>query len=130
MFDIEQYRYNSCGKVDLTKIHITPPLLLVTVPCPNGSELVVQEATLEPSSSSSKILYPEWQHEYFAAIVDLDPQTLFDRVTAAETAIFNRLQAISHDPNSHAERQAIADAVASLRILKRDNLGFPDWEKT
>ena len=90
----------------------------------------MQEATLEPSSSSSKILYPEWQHEYFAAIVDLDPKTLFDRVTAAETAIFNRLQAISHDPNSHAERQAIADAVAGLRILKRDNLGFPDWEKT
>ena len=86
-------------------------------------------AIMDPSSSSPKILYPEWQHEYLAALVELDPKTLFERVTAAETAIFNRLQAISHNPDSHAERQAIEDALAGLRILKRDNLGFPDWEK-
>jgi len=27
------------------------------------------------------------------------------------------------------KRQAIEDALASLRVFKRDNLGFPDWEK-
>jgi hypothetical protein len=43
-------------------------------------------------------------------------------------AIFNRLQAISQGSNHTAERQAIEDALASLRVLKRDNLGFPDWE--
>jgi hypothetical protein len=48
---------------------------------------------------------------------------------AAETAIFNRLQAIPRNPDTDAERQAIEDAVASLRVLKRDKLGFPDWEK-
>lgn len=79
--------------------------------------------------SSPQILYPEWQPEYLAAMLELDPKTLFERVTAAETAIFNRLQVISHSSESDAERQAIADAVARLRILKRDNLGFPDWEK-
>jgi hypothetical protein len=89
----------------------------------------VQEAILEPSSPSPKILYPEWQREYFAALSELDPKTLFERVIAAETAIFNRLQAISYNSDSRAERQAIADAMAGLRILKRDNLGFPDWEK-
>jgi hypothetical protein len=86
-------------------------------------------AIMDPSSPSPKILYPEWQHEYLAALVELDPKTLFERVRAAETAIFNRLQAISHNPDSHAERQAIEDALAGLRILKRDNLGYPDWEK-
>jgi hypothetical protein len=25
--------------------------------------------------------------------------------------------------------RSIEDALASLRVLKRDNLGFPDWEK-
>jgi len=87
-------------------------------------------AIMDPSSSSPKILYPEWQHEYLAALVELDPKTLFERVTAAETAIFNRLQAISHNSDSHTgERRAIEDALAGLRSLKRDNLGFPDWEK-
>ena len=56
-------------------------------------------------------------------------QTLFVRVTAAETAIFNRIQAMSHTSDGHAERWAIEDALAGLRALKRDNLGFPDWEK-
>ena len=84
---------------------------------------------MEPSSEAPKILYPEWQHEYLAALVELDAKTLFERVTAAETAIFNRLQSISHNPDSHAERQAIEEALASIRVLKRDNLGFPDWGK-
>jgi len=48
---------------------------------------------------------------------------------AAEAAIFNRLQAISQSPAREAERHAIRDAAAKLRILKRDGLGFPDWEK-
>jgi hypothetical protein len=82
-----------------------------------------------PSSPSPKLLYPEWQAEYRAAIVELDPKALFGRVMAAETAIFNRLQAMSHNSHETDERQAIEDALAALRVLKRDNLGFPDWEK-
>ena len=82
-----------------------------------------------PNFPSSKILYPEWQPAYLAALVELDPKTLFERVMAAETAIFNRLQALSLNSDTHAERQAIEDALASLRVLKKDNLGFPDWEK-
>ena len=82
-----------------------------------------------PEFSIPKILYPEWQAEYQAALLELDPKRLFERVTAAETAIFNRLQAMSHNSDGHAERQAIEDALAALRVLKRDNLGYPDWEK-
>jgi hypothetical protein len=50
---------------------------------------------MELNSRSSKTLYPEWQAEYQAALLELDPKTLFERITAAETAIFNRLQAMS-----------------------------------
>jgi len=82
------------------------------------------------NSPSPKILYPEWQHEYVAALLELDPQKLLEQVTTAETAIFKRLQAISQGSNGHFERQAIEDALTGLRDLKRDNLGFPDWEKT
>ena len=73
--------------------------------------------------SSPKILYPEWQNEYQAALLELDRKKLLERVTAAETAIFNRIKAIL--PNHAAERQAIEDALASLRVLRRDNLGLP-----
>ena len=79
------------------------------------------------NSPSPEILYPEWQPEHQAALLELDRKKLLERVTTAETAIFNRIQAIS--PEHAAERQAIEDALASLRVLKRDNLGFPDWEK-
>ena len=81
------------------------------------------------SSPPSKILYPEWQAEYQAALLELDPKRLFERVTAAETAIFNRLQAMSHTSDGYAEQQAIEDALANLGVLKKDNLGFPDWER-
>ena len=83
----------------------------------------------DPSSPYPTILYPQWQAEYQAALLELDPKALFEKVMAAETAIFNRLQAMSHNPDETAERQAIEDALAALRVLKRDNLGFLDWEK-
>lgn len=83
----------------------------------------------DASSSSPKILYPDWQNEFLAALVELDNEKLLELVQAAETAIFNRLQVISQTPDNQAERQAIEDALTSLRWLKRDKLGFPDWEK-
>jgi hypothetical protein len=104
--------------------------LLPDLPCILEDESCLRRRlSLESSSPSPKILYPEWQAEYLAALLEADPRTLFERVTAAETAIFNRLQAMSHNSDCRAERQAIEDAVASLRVLKRDKLGFPEWEK-
>ena len=73
--------------------------------------------------SAPKILYPKWQNEYQVALLELDRKKLLERVTAAETAIFNRIQAIS--PEHIAERQAIEDALANLRIIRRENLGLP-----
>jgi hypothetical protein len=84
----------------------------------------------DTSFPSPNVLYPEWQNEFRAALLELDTEKLRERVAAAETAIFNRLQAFPRQGSNHtAERQAIEDALASLRVLKRDNLGFPDWEK-
>jgi len=84
-------------------------------------------ATTDPPSP--QIPHPEWQNEYQSALVELDREKLPERVAASETAIFNRLQVISQSSDHQAERQAIEDALTALRFLKRDNLGFPDWEK-
>jgi hypothetical protein len=83
----------------------------------------------DSSSPSRKMLYPEWQADYQAALLELNPEKLPQRVEAAETKIFKRLQDLAHNSNSHAERQEIEDALANLRTVKSEALGFPDWEK-
>lgn len=72
---------------------------------------------------------PEWQSAVQGALLELDQDKLRARVAAAEAAIFNRLQAISQNPDHQSERQAIEDALTTLRVLKREALGFPDWGK-
>jgi hypothetical protein len=68
---------------------------------------------MEPAES---LKYPEWQKLLQEALLELDPEKLKQRVAAAETAIFKRLQAMSQDRDHTAERQAIEDALASLRF--------------
>jgi hypothetical protein len=51
----------------------------------------------------SKIFYPHWQNEYQAALVELDPEKLSERVAAAETSIYKRLQQISQNSDHHIE---------------------------
>src|SRR5437899_7163063 len=70
-----------------------------------------QEAANMPDSDSSlpKLQYPEWQGDYQAALLELDPKKLFERVAAAEAVIFNRLQGIAQNPDHTLERQAIDD---------------------
>jgi hypothetical protein len=85
----------------------------------------------QQGSSPSEIRYPAWQNEYQAALLELDPKKLLERVHTAETTIFNRLQELAKSPDSpnyKAERQAIEDALNGLKVIKRDKLDFPDWE--
>jgi len=75
--------------------------------------------------------FPTWRSEVQAAVDEPDPEKLLGLVHAAEVAIFNRLQELStgaaRDKAHQAERESLATAVETLRLLKRDRLGFPDW---
>jgi hypothetical protein len=71
----------------------------------------------------SDILYPHWQNEYAAAMLETHPRHLAGRIEVAETAIYNRLQELSQDNDHHTERHVIEDALTSLKVLKRE---FPD----
>ncbi len=74
--------------------------------------------------------YPEWQKLCQDALVELDKNKLPERVAAAEAAIVSRLQAMEAGDDSLKERQAIADALANLRVLKRESIGYStDREK-
>jgi hypothetical protein len=72
-----------------------------------------------------------WQSEVQAAVDESSSEKLLERVHAAEVAIFNRLQELAKDktPAHHAEREALDRAIETLRVIKRDRLGFPDWTK-
>jgi hypothetical protein len=72
-----------------------------------------------------EILYPGWQNEYQAALIEVDPAKLGERIEAAEAAIYRRLQQLSQNSDHHTERQVIEDALRSLRFLKKKESGSP-----
>ena len=73
----------------------------------------------------TNLKYPDWQQEYEAVLLEFDPSRLRKLVTAAETAIFFRLQALSASPDGKDERRAIKEATNTLYTIKRDILKFP-----
>ena len=83
----------------------------------------------EMGDHQNDLQYPDWQGPVQAALVELDKDKLKHRVAAAEVAIFERQQAISQSRDHHAEREAIEYALANLRVVKREVLEFPDWQK-
>jgi hypothetical protein len=97
---------------------------------PSKTELSsVHSASLGMEYRDDDLQYPDWQSPVQEALIELDKDKLKALVAEAEAAIFYRLQAISQDTDHTAERQAIQDAVATLRVVKREGLEFPDWEK-
>ena len=70
----------------------------------------------------SKLRYPKWQNPCVDAVMELDPSKLLERVTVAETAIYERLRELQTSSDRAEERLAINDAMKTLRIITRDRL--------
>ncbi|HXN25002.1 MAG TPA: hypothetical protein VOA41_19895 [Candidatus Dormibacteraeota bacterium] len=75
----------------------------------------------------SVLRFPVWQKPYQEALVELDSKALPKRIAEAETAIFLRTRALSVNPDGQQERQALDDALFSLRCLRREKPNFPSW---
>jgi hypothetical protein len=71
------------------------------------------------ASPQEHLRFPEWQQAYHAAVLETKSRKLLERVQAAEDAISKRLQAIPEN-SDHVEREAIFDAMATLRFLRLD----------
>ncbi len=69
---------------------------------------------------TNDLIYPEWQAEFQAAMIETDLHALRIRIAAAEALMRKRLHEIADTPDHNLERMAIADAFASLRVLKRE----------
>ena len=59
-----------------------------------------------------------WYQLYAAAVVELDPKQLTERVDATEAAIHGRLRDLQYDSDHHEERQLIEDAQRTLGFLR------------
>jgi hypothetical protein len=74
----------------------------------------------------SRITYPDWQKTYEEALLEADPQQLPHRVSAAESAILRRLEAVRSVPDGRLELQAMQDALNSLSVLRRETEHRPE----
>lgn len=77
---------------------------------------------LEPDLPPENFKYPEWQKPLQEAFLALDKEQLQQRIVVAEHAVHSRLQNVSGKAAHAAERQALVDALSSLRVLKQDDL--------
>ena len=92
---------------------------------PYGWEQAVAD---QNNSDATQILkFPSWQQAYQDALIETTPEQLNQRVLKAEAALFTRLQALSDSRDGDDERQAIDDAMRSLRVIQVKKLGYPDW---
>jgi hypothetical protein len=60
-----------------------------------------------------------WYQLYAAAVVELDPNQLIERLNATEAAIHGRLRDLQYDSDHHEERQLMADAQHTVAFLRR-----------
>ena len=68
----------------------------------------------------------QWQSVCQRAHDEPDPTRLHDRITEAETALFERgVELASADGAAAPERDAMAEAAKALLRIKTDRLGWP-----
>src|SRR5215469_162186 len=79
---------------------------------------------------SNDLPYPRWQTCYRDALIELDQDKLIERVRQAERAIVDRLEVLPTCRESLTELQAIEDALANLRCLKRETFETSDHSKS
>ena len=60
-----------------------------------------------------------WRQRYEAAVLELDPTKIQDRIEEAEKAIAKRALAVMREGADGAEREALANAMQALSDLKR-----------
>lgn len=71
---------------------------------------------------------PDWQQQFETVLLEDAPEKLPELVAAAEAAIYLRLQALVNSPDGHIERNALNDAMRTLRAIQTEKLHYPDWK--
>jgi len=61
--------------------------------------------------------YPIWQEPYRAAVIEINPKLLKQKIAGAEQAVILRLKQLENSADHHQELIALTDALAALKIL-------------
>ena len=69
----------------------------------------------------------DWQQKFEAVLLEADAQKLPQLVADAEAAIFLRFQSLDNSPDAQAERDALSDAIRTLRAVQTGKLHYPGW---
>ena len=77
--------------------------------------------------SNGELKFP-WQDPLVELMLESEREKVSEHAEEVETVIFGRLHQLREESDGHRLRQAISDALSLLRTVKRDKLGFPDWE--
>jgi len=62
--------------------------------------------------------YPGWQKPYLAALVEVNPQKLSEKIAIAEAAISQRARELTTNNWDIDEHLAVRDAAFNLHVLK------------
>ena len=62
--------------------------------------------------------YPKWQKPYLAALVEVNPQKLSEKIAIAEAAISQRGRELTTNDWDIDEHLAVRDAAFNLHVLK------------
>jgi hypothetical protein len=66
--------------------------------------------------------YPQWQEPFRKAMLELDREKIKERGEIARLAVVDRIKSLAQEPRTSVEQIALADALASLRVLMREVL--------
>jgi len=69
--------------------------------------------------------YPSWQKPLQEAIEESDLQKLPEKLSAAESAIFVRMQELSASPDGHKESEALRLACKEILKIQTQRLKWP-----
>jgi hypothetical protein len=78
--------------------------------------------------SSEETKYQGWQTALEEMRAETDPEKLSEKLQKVESLIQERLQDLYRKGDGTEEHEALKEALFTLRIIKRDKLGFPDWQ--
>ena len=76
----------------------------------------------------SELKYPEWQAPLQDMILEFNQEKLTEKAQKVEMLMGERLQQLRERDDSRDEQEAIGYALSVLRGIKRDKLGYPDWQ--
>ena len=78
--------------------------------------------------SSEETKYQGWQTALEEIRAETDPEKLSEKLQRVESLIQERLQDLYRKGDGTEEHTALKEALFTLRVIKRDKLGFPDWQ--